>query len=114
MLHARPTERAGTLDDVADGGGLVFESWIGDEASYLHAPFLHEPGDGVRGALFHLVTLFRSYASGEGTDLPLEWVMVGEAYPESGATPWPGEERPQGEPPCLAFDPAKYEGIAVD
>lgn len=72
---------AGTREGVADGGGLVFETEIGGEITYVHAPFLDEPDNGTRGALYDLVTMFGAYAEEPGTELPLNWVMVGDASP---------------------------------
>lgn len=57
------------------------------------------------------MTLFGAYAEEPGTGLLLNWVMVGTAYTESDAQPWPFDERPQGAPPCLPFIPEDLGGV---
>lgn len=61
---------AGTREGVSEGG-FVFETQIGDETIYVHAPFLDEPGSGTRGSVFDPLALFRSYTNTDGVDAEL-------------------------------------------
>jgi hypothetical protein len=100
----------GNREGAVDGYGIVFEAQIGSTFTHFHVPQLDpEDPEPDRRVLNDLRAFLQAQLDEEaGTVLPPNWVMLGEAI--TGDTPtfsWEGPDRPQGEPPCLAFDPAQ-------
>lgn len=98
---------AGTRNGVADGGGTIFEAEIDGVFTYVHAPNLYDGASGARAALRELVReLFASYRDrDDGQEVPLRWVMYGPVAKDVEGVPWPGNEVPEGKPPCVEFEP---------
>jgi|GEM_PF-3719695 len=108
-LTAGDVHAIGTRAGVADGGGMIFETLIDSNRTYVHAPLLDMSAEKepARQALSALVAELRLFLEESGfRELPVSWVMLGEEDDLYPGMIWPGTEAPVGEPPCLAFDPA--------
>ncbi|HKY46522.1 MAG TPA: hypothetical protein VJQ79_00945 [Acidimicrobiia bacterium] len=100
----------GNRDGVVDGNGIVFVALVGSTLTQLHVPQLDpEDPEPDRRPLSELRSLLQARLDTEqGEVLPSNWVMLGEVVRgEELSFVWDQPERPQGEPPCLAFDPAQ-------
>ncbi|HKX74096.1 MAG TPA: hypothetical protein VJR05_01775 [Acidimicrobiia bacterium] len=100
----------GNRDGVVDGYGIVYVAQVGSTLTQLHVPQLDpEDPEPDRRLLSELRSLLQArFDAEQGEVLPSNWVMLGEVVRgEELSFPWDQPDRPQGKPPCLAFDPAR-------
>lgn len=106
-LDAGGVRATATNYGIMDGGGTVFEAFIGGRSTYVHAPYLgSEPRDDERLTLVQLVRELQNAAAQPGVALDPAWVLIGEESAGQDAVDWKLSEAPQGDPPCMPIDPA--------
>lgn len=96
----------GSRDGIADGGATIFDSVLGGEPTYVHAPHPgSDPSDPVRDALWKLNRFFGDlYLESSSELVPGPWILIG--YPDElfPGVAWPGPGVLEGQLDCLEFE----------